>query len=231
MPHARLTGIESAAKPGRNDVIDRFFAANPKEAEKYLDHPYFEARVLAAKHASVFLLLPLLADAEPDVRAMVAHRLPVNRIAWLRADPDRKVRMVVAQRLEGAALIPMLGDSDYAVRLATVKRVSADALPIAMRDPDPQVRREVAWAERDTAREVAPRKGKKFRRHGNFLPVASLVFAIPLSAIGAVNDQLAGLLVTWAGIVGVNVASAWSQRHADARHDRDDRDRDLDRWE
>lgn len=94
-----------------------------------------------------------------------------------------------------------------------------------------QVRREVAWAERDTAREVAPRKGKKFRRHGNFLPVASLVFAIPLSAIGAVNDQLAGLLVTWAGIVGVNVASAWSQRHADARHDRDDRDRDLDRWE
>src|SRR5208282_2267169 len=103
--------------------IDRFFAANPKEAEKYLAHSYFEARVLAAKHASVFLLPPLLNDVEPDVRAMAAHRLAVSRIARLRHDPDRKVRMVVAQRLQGAALIPLLGDADYAVRLVTVKRV------------------------------------------------------------------------------------------------------------
>ena len=120
--------------------IDRFFAANPGEAENYLAHPYFEARALAAKHASVFLLPPLLNDVEPDVRAMAAHRLPVNRIAGLRRDPDRKVRMVVAQRLQGAALIPLLGDADYAVRLVTVKRVSSDALPIAMSDPDPLAR-------------------------------------------------------------------------------------------
>ena len=61
----------------RTKRIDRFFAANPKEAEKYLGHPYFEARVLAAKHASVFLLPPLLNDVEPDVRAMVADRKSV----------------------------------------------------------------------------------------------------------------------------------------------------------
>src|SRR5262245_62145042 len=40
--------------------IDRFFAANPTEAENYLDHPYFEARALAAKYASVFQLQPML---------------------------------------------------------------------------------------------------------------------------------------------------------------------------
>ncbi|RNG26188.1 hypothetical protein [Streptomyces botrytidirepellens] len=32
----------------------------------------------------------------------------------------------------------------------------------------------------------------------------SLVLAIPLSAIGAVNAGESGLLITWAGIVGVN---------------------------
>ncbi|WP_165985531.1 hypothetical protein [Streptomyces sp. YIM 98790] len=36
------------------------------------------------------------------------------------------------------------------------------------------------------------------------LAVLSLVLAIPLSAIGAVNLGLPGLLVAWAGIVGVN---------------------------
>ena len=36
----------------------------------------------------------------------------------------------------------------------------------------------------------------------------SLVLAIPLSAIGVVNAGLSGLLVTWAGIVGVNAVHA-----------------------
>ncbi|MER7400004.1 hypothetical protein ABT381_31340 [Streptomyces sp. NPDC000151] len=36
----------------------------------------------------------------------------------------------------------------------------------------------------------------------------SLVLAVPLSAIGAVNAGLTGLLVSWAGIVGVNVVQA-----------------------
>ncbi|GAA2220793.1 hypothetical protein GCM10010232_00760 [Streptomyces amakusaensis] len=36
--------------------------------------------------------------------------------------------------------------------------------------------------------------------------VVSLILAVPLSAIGVVNAGLPGLIVTWAGIVGVNVA-------------------------
>ncbi|GGZ23074.1 hypothetical protein GCM10010387_15190 [Streptomyces inusitatus] len=34
--------------------------------------------------------------------------------------------------------------------------------------------------------------------------VVSLILAVPLSAIGVVNAGLPGLIVTWAGIVGVN---------------------------
>lgn len=40
------------------------------------------------------------------------------------------------------------------------------------------------------------------------LGVASLVLAIPLSAIAAVNTGLAGLLVCWGGIVAVNGVQA-----------------------
>ncbi|MGP3943192.1 MULTISPECIES: hypothetical protein [Streptomyces] len=36
----------------------------------------------------------------------------------------------------------------------------------------------------------------------------SLVLAIPLSAIGVVNEGLPGLLITWAGIFGVNAVHA-----------------------
>ncbi|WP_274559336.1 hypothetical protein [Streptomyces spiramyceticus] len=36
----------------------------------------------------------------------------------------------------------------------------------------------------------------------------SLVLAIPLSAIGVVNADLKGLIVAWAGIVGVNAVHA-----------------------
>lgn len=38
--------------------------------------------------------------------------------------------------------------------------------------------------------------------------VVSLILAIPLSAIGAVQAGLPGLFVTWAGIVGVNAVPA-----------------------
>ncbi|WP_030792373.1 hypothetical protein [Streptomyces sp. NRRL S-920] len=38
--------------------------------------------------------------------------------------------------------------------------------------------------------------------------VISLILAVPLSAIGAVNGGLTGLLVTWAGIFGVNAVHA-----------------------
>ncbi|MGK3899686.1 (Fe-S) protein, partial [Enterococcus faecium] len=70
----------------RSKRIDGFFARNPALAERYLKHPYFEIRVLAAKHASIFLLSPLIDDPEPDVRAMIAYRLPINGIAPLMRD-------------------------------------------------------------------------------------------------------------------------------------------------
>ncbi|MEU6820652.1 hypothetical protein ABZ921_08495 [Streptomyces atriruber] len=38
--------------------------------------------------------------------------------------------------------------------------------------------------------------------------VVSLILAVPLSAIAVVNAGLTGLFVSWAGIVGVNVAAA-----------------------
>lgn len=41
-----------------------------------------------------------------------------------------------------------------------------------------------------------------------FLAVASLVLAVPLSAIAAVNTGLPGLLVCWGGIVAVNAVQA-----------------------
>lgn len=46
-----------------------------------------------------------------------------------------------------------------------------------------------------------------------------MVLAIPLSAIGVINSGTAGLFITWAGIVGVNLAqglsSVWSKSHRD----------------
>ncbi|MET8688289.1 hypothetical protein ABZV77_29185 [Streptomyces sp. NPDC004732] len=39
--------------------------------------------------------------------------------------------------------------------------------------------------------------------------VVSLILAVPLSAIAVVNAGLTGLFVSWAGIVGVNVAASY----------------------
>lgn len=128
----------------RSKRIDRFFANIPALAARYLEHPYFELRVLAAKHANVFLLPPLLTDTEADVRAMAVYRLPGNRVSALKTDPDRKVRLAVAQRLEGAGLVSMLEDKDYAVRRTVVRRLPEDLLVLAMNDPEPEVRRLVA---------------------------------------------------------------------------------------
>ena len=97
----------------RGKRIDRFFAADPPTADRYLEHPYFEVRTLAAKYASLFRLGPLIADPEPDVRAMVALRLPKIRVRGFVADPDRRVRMTVARRLDGDDLVPLLCDPVY----------------------------------------------------------------------------------------------------------------------
>ncbi len=102
--------------------IDRFFAASPQESAKYLDHPYFELRVGAVKYASVFQLRALIDDEEPDVRAMVAQRLPLRLAEKLIGDSDRKVRMAMAQRVEGAGLVKLLFDEDSGVRLIAARR-------------------------------------------------------------------------------------------------------------
>lgn len=74
-----------------------------------------------------------------------------------------------------------------------------------------RVRRELAQAQTSAARVGAPARRPRGRDDGNRnrrfgLASVSLIFAVPLSAIAAVNAHLPGLLVTWAGIVGVNVA-------------------------
>ncbi|MFE6053626.1 hypothetical protein ACFQ6N_22980 [Kitasatospora sp. NPDC056446] len=67
------------------------------------------------------------------------------------------------------------------------------------------------------------RQGWNGKRPGTGLAVASLVFGIPLTAIAAdpTHGGFAGLLICWAGIVGVNFAAAFGERRG-----RDDRDRE-----
>jgi hypothetical protein len=92
-----------------------------------------------------------------------------------------------------------------------------------------RVRRELAQQQMAGAR-VATRGGHPARprdadhdnRNRRFgLAAASMVLAIPLSAIAVVNAHLPGLLISWAGIVGVNVAhslgNALSHRASAAR--------------
>ncbi|MCA6093633.1 hypothetical protein LE181_15880 [Streptomyces sp. SCA3-4] len=77
---------------------------------------------------------------------------------------------------------------------------------------DRQVRRHLAEQRMSAARGTAsggprsPAAGTFGERFG--FAAVSLVLAVPLSAIGVVNAHLPGLLVTWAGIVAVNVAHA-----------------------
>ena len=56
--------------------IDRFFAWNPQLANEHLEHPYFEVRAVAARHADVFRLVSMVRDPDETVRWSVAQRLP-----------------------------------------------------------------------------------------------------------------------------------------------------------
>ncbi|POX38272.1 hypothetical protein C3486_24120 [Streptomyces sp. Ru73] len=92
---------------------------------------------------------------------------------------------------------------------------------------DQRVRRGVAErqmqvARGDVRRPAGPAGG--FGERFGFAAV-SLVLAVPLSAIGAANAGLTGLLVSWAGIVGVNVAQA-SPSFGRSRRERAARDAD-----
>ncbi|MEJ8657753.1 MULTISPECIES: hypothetical protein [Streptomyces] len=77
---------------------------------------------------------------------------------------------------------------------------------------DRRVRRHLAEQRMTVARGARPgRSAENFgERFG--LGIITLVLAIPLSAIGAVNAGIEGLFVTWAGIVGVNAVYAFRGR-------------------
>jgi len=104
--------------------IDRFFDWNKDLANQYLAHPHFEVRAIAAKHAAVFLLAPLLDDPEETVRWNAARRLPKRHILRLRQDPHREVRIRIASLLDDGELVCMMNDPDYYVRLVIARRVA-----------------------------------------------------------------------------------------------------------
>ncbi|GHB60808.1 hypothetical protein GCM10010377_59640 [Streptomyces viridiviolaceus] len=68
-----------------------------------------------------------------------------------------------------------------------------------------RVRRQLAEQQMASARDSrSPRPTDSWGERFGF-GIVSLVLAIPLSAIGGGVGNLSGLLVAWAGIVGVNV--------------------------
>ncbi|MER7733186.1 hypothetical protein ABTX80_20075 [Streptomyces erythrochromogenes] len=81
---------------------------------------------------------------------------------------------------------------------------------------DTQVRRRLAEERLAAARGEGPCAGPA---DGNFgerfgFAIITLVLAVPLSAIAAVQTGFKGLVVTWVGIVGVNFIHATRLRRA-----------------
>lgn len=71
-----------------------------------------------------------------------------------------------------------------------------------------RVRRQLAERQLTVARDArSPRVTDSWGERFGF-GIVSLVLAVPLSAIGGGVGNLPGLLVTWLGIVGVNVVQA-----------------------
>ena len=70
------------------------------------------------------------------------------------------------------------------------------------------MRRQLAEQQMQAARDSrSPRVTDSWGERFGF-GIVSLVLAVPLSAIGAGTARLPGLLVAWAGIVGVNLVQA-----------------------
>jgi hypothetical protein len=107
-----------------------------------------------------------------------------------------------------------LGHGDIEAALATRRELGAryDAELVdgfaerIERAVDRRVAEQVAVAHRRTAA-VAGAGARQLA-----LGIVSLVAFIPISIALGVNDQFLALLVTLAGIVGVNVAHAWQSR-------------------
>ncbi|MBU6532147.1 hypothetical protein ACFUIW_13915 [Streptomyces sp. NPDC057245] len=89
-----------------------------------------------------------------------------------------------------------------------------------------RVRRQFAEHRMTAARDSrSPRPVDSFGERFGF-GIVSLVLAIPLSAIGGGVGHLPGLLVTWAGVVGVNVVQVartnpglFGRRHGTGKDD------------
>ena len=124
--------------------IDRFFDWNPALANSYVGHAHFEVRAIAAKHADLFFLPPLLDDPDEAVRWNAVRRLPKKYLLHLRTDTHREVRIRVAQQLDDADLVQMMGDPDYYVRLVIARRIAPALLPRLQHDEEVEVRRIVA---------------------------------------------------------------------------------------
>jgi hypothetical protein len=148
--HATLRA-QQACEPGRRCVQDvyarriaNFFSAHPLLAAGHLQHPYFEVRAIASRHADVFHLTPLMADPDETVRLQVALRVPQRLLLRMRDDPHREVRIRVAHRIAVDHLATMRADADYQVRCIVAQRLPEALLPLMMTDVDLQVRLEIA---------------------------------------------------------------------------------------
>ncbi|KUL29036.1 hypothetical protein [Streptomyces regalis] len=94
-----------------------------------------------------------------------------------------------------------------------------------------RLRRQLAEQQMVTARGTrSPKSTDSFGERFGF-GIVSLVLAIPLSGIGAGTAHLPGLLVTWIGIVGVNVVQAVRTNPGLFRGLRRKPAGDEDRWE
>jgi hypothetical protein len=124
--------------------IDRFFRWHPELADQQLEHPYFEVRAIAARHASVFRLNGLMNDPDETVRLQVAARLSPAQLERLMQDSHREVRLRVAQRIDPARLGAMRHDSDYGVREVVAQRLPLALLTTLAYDPERNVREIVA---------------------------------------------------------------------------------------
>lgn len=150
-PHAAQQGRREGCDPGEACVralsgrlIDRFFRRMPGLAADYLEDGYWERRAIAARHASVARLEPLLRDPDEVVRRVAAGRVPVEWLDGLTADRDREVRILVAERLAVDRLGWAAVDVDYRVRQVAAQRMPVAQLPRLAMDADREVRKIVA---------------------------------------------------------------------------------------
>ncbi|XSC42254.1 4Fe4S-binding leucine-rich repeat protein [Bradyrhizobium sp. RDT10] len=124
--------------------IERFFEWNPDLADRYLCHPHFEVRAIAAKFANVLLLPPLIDDPNEKVQWNAMLRLPRRYALQLRKHPHPELRKRVASLFDGEKLLPMASDEYYYVRLVVASRIEPMLLPRMVDDEEAEVRRVVA---------------------------------------------------------------------------------------